>query len=102
MTNINPTVWLTILGMAAVTYLTRSGGLLLMNRIPLTARLKAGLQALPGTILISLITPLVLTTGWAEILAAGFTALVAWRSKNFVLAMMTGIISVWALRLWMV
>lgn len=98
---INGSVWLTILGMALVTYFTRVGGLFLMNRLTITPRLKAGLEALPGTILISLITPLVLTAGVAEALAALATALVAWRSKNFILAMVTGIVSVWAMRVWL-
>jgi uncharacterized membrane protein len=82
--------FLTICGMAGVTYLTRAGGFWLVGRVTLSPRVEAGLRALPGAVLVSLVAPTVLTTGVAEALAA--------LAKNLLAAMVVGVIVVWALR----
>ncbi len=90
---------LAILGMALITYLTRAGGLLLMSRIQFSPRLKAWLSALPGTILVAIVAPTVLSTSFAEAGAALATLLVAARTRNVLLAMLTGVVVVFCLRL---
>ncbi|MFD1695371.1 AzlD family protein [Roseibium aestuarii] len=46
--------------MTGVTYFMRAGGYWLMGRLPLTDRVRRGLEALPGAIIISTILPIVL------------------------------------------
>jgi uncharacterized membrane protein len=92
------TAFLTICGMAGVTYLTRIGGFWLVGRVTLSPRVEAGLRALPGAVLVSLVAPTVLATGVAEAVAALATVAVAARAKNLLAAMAVGILVVWALR----
>lgn len=80
-----------ILGMACITYATRISGLALMSRIKLSKRMEAWLRYIPGTILVSLIAPTILTSGPAEALAALATALIALRVRNLLLAMLVGV-----------
>ena len=67
---------ITILGMAAVTYAIRAGGLLLANRLPTTGFVAAWLRHLPGAVLAALVAPAILKGGPAEWLAAAATALI--------------------------
>lgn len=68
-----------ILAMAAVTYATRVAGLLIADRLALTGRAKAAFDAIPPAVLVAVIAPTALTTGWAEALAAAITAIAALR-----------------------
>lgn len=45
----------------------------------------------PGSVLVSLVAPTVLTGGPAEALAALATTLIAWRTRNLLLAMLVGV-----------
>lgn len=96
--SIDPLVGLTILGMAIITYLTRSGGLWLMGRVEPTPRVRAWMRQIPGAILVALVTPAVLTGNLADAVAGLATVLVAWRTRNVLLAMVVGIVVVAALR----
>ncbi len=64
---------ITVLGMTAVTYALRAGGYWLMGRLPITLRVRRGLEALPGAIIVSTIMPIVLQGG----LAVGLCLVVA-------------------------
>ena len=90
---------LAIVGMALVTYLTRSGGVWLMSSVTLSGRMKAWLGYLPGTVLVALVAPTVLSTGLAEAGASLVTLLVAARTRNVLLSMIVGIVVVWVLRM---
>ncbi|MBN9389541.1 MAG: AzlD domain-containing protein [Chloroflexi bacterium] len=93
---INLEVLLTILGMAAVTYLTRWLGPFLMSRVTLSKKLETWLSYLPGTILVSLVLPDLISSGVAGVIA-GFASLVAARlSGNLFLALVVGVVTVWA------
>ncbi|MDB5078354.1 MAG: AzlD protein [Chloroflexi bacterium] len=93
---VNFEVLLIILGMALVTYATRWAGPWLMSRVKLSRRVEIWLGYLPGTILISLVVPDLLKSGLAGIVA-GFASLVVARlSGNLFLALLVGIITVWA------
>ena len=94
----NPIALCTVLGMALVTYLTRAGGLWLMGHVTLSGRLKAWLGYLPGTLLVALVAPTVLSTGIAETGASIVTILVAARTRNLLLAMLIGMGAVVILR----
>lgn len=87
-----------IVGMALVTFLTRVSGLWLMGRVTLTPRMEAGLRAVPGAVLISILAPAALAAGPAEIIAALATVLLMIRTKNLLLSIIVGVAAVWALR----
>lgn len=89
---------LAILGMALVTYLTRIGGLWLMRRIPLSQRMQTWLNYLPGSVLVAIVAPTVLTTGLPEAGAALATVIVAARTRNLLLAILAGLLVVLLLR----
>ena len=87
-----------IVGMALVTYATRAGGLWIMGRVTTSARIEAWLRHIPGSVLISLVAPLMLAGGVAEMLAVIAVVLVAACTRNLLLAMVAGVVIVWALR----
>jgi uncharacterized membrane protein len=95
---IDPLSLATILAMGLVTYATRAGGLWLMGRITPSPRLEAWLHNIPGAVLVSIVTPLALSNGPADALAAGVTGLVAARTYNLLLAIGIGIGTAWVLR----
>ena len=77
--SLDMTTLLAILAMAVVTYITRIAGLFVADRLVLTGRAKAAFDAIPPAVLVSVIAPTALTTGWAEAIAAAITAVVAFR-----------------------
>lgn len=89
-----------IAGAALSTYALRFGGLLLAEKLPRTGAFKTFLEALPGTILISLVMPGILAAGPWGLIAAGATALLARKTGNLFLAMLAGVVIV-ALSRWM-
>lgn len=91
-------VVLTIAGMALVTYLTRAGSFWLMAYLPPSPRLNAWLRALPGALLVALVTPTLTREGPTGVAAAGAAVLVAMRTKNTLAAMVAGLVTVVALR----
>lgn len=76
---IDPLALVAILAMAAVTYLTRIAGFFAAGRIRLSGRAKAAFDAIPPAVLVAVIAPTVLATGWQETVAAVVTAAAATR-----------------------
>ncbi len=70
---------LAILTMAAITYATRVGGIFLAERLVLSGRAKAALNAIPAAVLTAVIAPMALATGPAETIAAICAAIAAVR-----------------------
>ena len=70
---------LAILGMALVTYATRIAGLALAGRLDLSPRAQAAFDAIPPAVLIAVIAPSALATGWPETGAAVVAAIAATR-----------------------
>lgn len=89
----------TILGMAAVTFAIRAGGLLLANRLPQTGFVAAWLRHLPGAVLASLVAPAVIAGGPAEMTAAAATALAYLLTRNLFAAMAAGVGTVFLVRM---
>lgn len=81
---------LAIAGAALVTYGLRLGGLLLADRLPKNGPFKCFMETLPGTILLALVAPGIVSAGWLGAVAALSTALCAWKTKNLLLAMILG------------
>jgi uncharacterized membrane protein len=86
-----------ILVMAALTYATRIAGLWLARRLNLTGRAKAAFEAIPAAVLVAVIAPVVLATGYAETLAAGVTIAAATRLP-LLGVVVVGVVSVVLLR----
>ncbi len=87
-------VWLTIFGAAAVTYSLRIGGLILAGRLPKTGKFKRFMDALPGTILLSLIVPAALAAGPVGWLATVCTGICSLKTGNIFVSMVVGIVIV--------
>lgn len=83
---------LVIVAMAAVTYLTRAGGLMIMSVVPVTPRTEAFLDSLSSSVMVAIVVPALLTgdVGAAIGIAAVFVAMVA--TKNMLIAMTAGVV----------
>jgi len=90
--------FITILGMAVVTYGTRAGGMWLMGRVALSRPVEKWLGQLPGAVLVALAAPAVINSGLAGLVAGLATLLVARKTGNLLFAMLTGVIVIWGLR----
>lgn len=91
-------VWLIIAAMAIVTYLTRIGGFLLMAYVPLTRRVRAFLQALPGAVVVAIVLPIAVKGGVAASLAVAVSLVVMAWWKNDVVAVVCGVATAALLR----
>lgn len=76
--------------MAVSTYVAKAGGLWLLGRIDVSERAEAGLEVLPGAIVVSIIGPELAAGGPAEWAAAGVALLVAWKTESVLLAIVVG------------
>ncbi|WP_293798960.1 AzlD family protein [uncultured Bosea sp.] len=87
-----------ITAMAAATYLCRISGVALMSVIPLTPHVRRGLAALPGSIVVATVLPLIERLGWAAALAllAAVGTMILRRSE--LLALLVGMIAISGLR----
>lgn len=95
--SLDPHTLLAILGMAVVTYATRLAGLALAGRLSLSPRAQAAFDAIPPAVLVAVIAPSALATGWAETGAALIAALAATRLP-LLGVVVVGVLAVVALR----
>ena len=58
-----------ILGMAFATYLDRVSGFWLMGHVPLTPRVRRMLEALPGSVVMAIVLPIMVRNGLPALLA---------------------------------
>lgn len=70
---------LAILAMAAATILTRVSGIFLIRYLSIGQETREALDAIPSAVLMAVIAPTALATGWAETIACAVTALAALR-----------------------
>ena len=96
--NMDMAAMVTVLGAAAATYGLRLGGLLLAERLPRNGGFRRFMEALPGTILLSLVAPGILAAGTWGAVAAASTALCTWKTRNVFLSMIVGMVIVAATR----
>lgn len=107
-------VLVTILGMTAVTFGIRAGGLLLADRLPRTGFVASWMKHLPGAVLASLVAPSLfsndpagtlgvggLSLRPAETLAAAITVGIYALTRNLFAAMVGGVVAVYFARLWL-
>ena len=83
--------WAAIFSCALVTYGLRLSGLLLAGRLPKTGKFKRFMDALPGTILLSLIVPAAISAGPVGWLATILTGLCSLKTGNVFVSMLVGI-----------
>lgn len=83
--------YIVIAAAALVTYTLRLGGLLLAGRLPKTGRFRKFMDALPGTILLSLIIPAALAGGVWSWIATVCTAFCSLKTGNVFISMLVGV-----------
>ncbi len=82
--------FVTIFCAALVTYGLRFGGLMLSEKLPKNGGFKAFMDALPGTILLSLVAPGIALAGFWGIIGAASTAVCTWKTGNVFVSMVLG------------
>jgi len=93
--------WLTILGMALITFAIRAGGFLIAERLPSTGFVAIWLRHIPGAVLASLVAPAVINGGVAEWLASAAAALAYLATRNIFATIVAGVLAVYFARLWL-
>jgi uncharacterized membrane protein len=61
--------------MCLVTFCCRAAGAVIMSRVAITPRVQRGMQALPGSIILSSIAPAALDHGWPALVALAATVI---------------------------
>jgi uncharacterized membrane protein len=91
-----------ILAMAAATYAMRAGGFWLMAYVPLTPRVRRTLDALPGTVVVATVLPIVVREGVPAALAIAAAGAAMLVRRNDLLAVLAGMAAAAAARAWLV
>ncbi len=100
------TVWLTIITVGILTYMTRLSSIVILGRRQIPARLSRALRFVPPAVLSALIFPELLLSSsdqtisiFNERLIAGLlAAIIAWRTKNVLLTIIVGMVVLVILR----
>ena len=100
------TYWPVVLLLAAGTFLIRFSFILVMDRLTLPETVHRMLRFIPASVLTALIVPAVLlhkngaTTfaGWERPLAACVAVLVAWKTRNTLATIASGMVTLWVLQ----
>jgi len=90
--------WALIFGLATATLSIRVGGYLLGTRLPKSGAWAGLFSALPGTLIVALLTVLLMQGGQAEWFAACLSILVAILTNSLPVTMISGISAIWFLR----
>jgi uncharacterized membrane protein len=83
---------LALLAMGISTFLMRAGGFWLMAHVPLTARVRRMLEALPGALVVAIVLPIAVKSGVTAFLAIAAAAAMMILRHNGFLAVVTGLI----------
>lgn len=89
---------ITIFCMAGATYFTRAGGLFVVSRISPSPRFRAFLSHMPSSILVAIIVPTLVGKGPSELIAAFVAALAAVFTRNLIVSLLSGLITISILR----
>lgn len=87
-----------ILGMAVLTYATKTAGLWVAGRLDQSARVEAGIDALPGAVVVAFVAPALARGEPTEWFAAALTLAVARKTGRLLAALAVGVGTVAALR----
>jgi uncharacterized membrane protein len=83
-------IWAALAVMTAATYAMRLGGFWLMERVTMTARMRKMLEALPGSVVVATVLPIMLREGPVAMLAMTAAIAVMIIRRNDLLAVLTG------------
>ena len=79
------------MAMGITTFLMRAGGFWLMAHVPLTARVRRMLEALPGSLVVAIVLPIAVRSGVTALLAIAVAAAMMVLRHNGFLAVVTGL-----------
>ncbi len=82
---------LVIVALAAVTYLTRAGGLLIMSVVPVTPRTEAFLDSLSSSVMVAIVVPALLTGDTGTVIGIVAVVVATVTTKNMLIAMTAGV-----------
>ena len=90
--------YLAIAVMAVATYLCRAAGVVHMSRVRLTPAVERALRALPGSIVVATVLPIIIKAGAAAILGLAVALVAMSVARNELLALLAGLLAVSAAR----
>jgi branched-subunit amino acid transport protein len=101
-----PTLWLTIAGVAAVTFALRISFIVLFGRIEVPPFLERALRYVPAAVLTAVVIPLLfyangsleISLGNERLLAGLAAALICWRTRSVPLTLVGGMATLWTLQ----
>lgn len=88
--DVSPVALAVVVGMSIVTYATKATGLWVADRVDLPEAARGALDALPGSIVVAILTVRLSHGGPHEWIAGLVVVVVAHRTDNALLAMVTG------------
>ena len=99
--------WAVILAVGALNYLSRLSFIALFARVEIPAIVQRALRFVPAAMLMAIVVPVVVfsapgtlafTYANPKLVAASIAAAVAWRTKDAMATMGTGMIALWAVQ----
>ena len=101
-----PTLWLTIAGVAGVTFALRISFIVLLGRIEIPPFLERALRYVPAAVLTAVVIPLLfyadgaleLSLGNERLVAGVIAALICWRTRSVPLTLVGGMATLWTLQ----
>jgi len=99
-------IWLLLIGMGIITYTIRLSLIVLIGRVDVPPLIQRALRFVPPAVLSAIILPellrpggtLDLSFGNVRLLAGMLAAGVAWRTKNVLLTIGVGMVTLWVLQ----
>lgn len=91
-------VWITALGLGAASFAIRLGGYLLARQLPQKGAWARGMKALPGSLIVALVTLMMVNGGPIEWAAGALALGAALVTRNVPLSMLVGIVAVAVMR----
>jgi uncharacterized membrane protein len=76
--------------MAVATYAMRAGGFWLMSHVPPSPRLRKMLNALPGSVIVATVLPIIVRDGVTALLAIGAAMVVVLVTRKDIVAVIAG------------
>ena len=90
--------YLAIAAMAVATYLCRAAGVVLMSRVRLTPPVERALRALPGSIVVATVLPIVIKAGPSAVLGLAAALVTMSLTRHELPALLAGLAAVSAAR----
>jgi len=98
-------LWITILGMGGISFLLRASFILFSNRLSLSPVIKRSLRFVPAAVLAAIVAPALFYTDSGtfhpynlRMMAAIIAGVVALKSKNLLLTLVVGMLSLWLMQ----